>query len=103
MKKEKVLIVNDIAGAGKVAGNIVFPILSAAVLEPAILPTLLLSTNIDAEGEVSTLSTSDLYRKSLEHWDQLGFKFTAYATGFFNEIDQISNFKELYLQKKAED
>lgn len=103
MKNEKLLIVNDIAGAGKVAGNIVFPILSAAILEPAILPTLLLSTNIDAEGDVSILSTNEIYTDYLKHWDQLGFKFTAYATGFFAEIDQISNFKDYYLKKKEED
>lgn len=97
------LIVNDIAGAGKVAGNVIFPILSAAALEPAILPTLLLSTNIDADGEVSILSTNTVYTDFLDHWDKLGFKFTAYATGFFAEIDQISNFKDYYLKKKEED
>lgn len=103
MKNEKILIVNDIAGAGKVAGNVVFPILSAAILEPAILPTLLLSTNIDAKGDVSILSTNEIFTDYLKHWDQLGFKFTAYATGFFAEIDQISNFKDYYLKKKEED
>ena len=103
MKNEKILIVNDIAGAGKVAGNVVFPILSAALLEPAILPTLLLSTNIDAAGEVSILSTNDIYTDYLNHWDHLGFKFTSYATGFFAEVDQISNFKDYYLEKKKAD
>lgn len=103
MKNEKILIVNDIAGAGKVAGNVVFPILSAALLEPAILPTLLLSTNIDAKGDVSILSTNEIYTDYLKHWNQLGFKFTAYATGFFAEVDQISNFKDYYLEKKEVD
>ncbi len=103
LKNEKILIVNDIAGAGKVAGNVVFPILSAAALEPAILPTLLLSTNIDADGEVSILSTNEIYTDYLDHWNHLGFKFTAYATGFFAEIDQITNFKDYYLKKKEED
>lgn len=103
MKNEKILIVNDIAGAGKVAGNVVFPILSAAALEPAILPTLLLSTNIDAEGEVSILSTNEIYTDFLNHWDELGFKFTAYATGFFAEIDQITHFKDYYVKKKEAD
>lgn len=97
------LIVNDIAGAGKVAGNVVFPILSAAALEPAILPTLLLSTNIDAEGDVSILSTNDVFTNFLDHWDELGFTFTSYATGFFAEIDQIRHFKDYYLKKKAAD
>ena len=103
MKNEKILIVNDIAGAGKVAGNVSFPILSAAMLEPAILPTLLLSTNIDAKGDVSILSTNEIYTDYMKHWNQLGFKFTAYATGFFAEIDQIENFKNEYLKKKEED
>lgn len=103
LKNEKILIVNDIAGAGKVAGNVVFPILSAAALEPAILPTLLLSTNIDADGEVSILSTNEIFTNYLDHWNHLGFKFTAYATGFFAEINQITNFKDYYLKKKEED
>ncbi len=103
MKNEKIVIVNDIAGAGKVAGNVIFPILSAATLEPAILPTLLLSTNIDADGTVSIHSTNEVFTNFLDHWNYLGFKFTAYATGFFAEIDQITNFTDYYLKKKETD
>lgn len=103
MKNEKIVIVNDIAGAGKVAGNVIFPILSAATLEPAILPTLLLSTNIDADGTVSIHSTNEVFTDFLDHWNHLGFKFTAYATGFFAEIDQITNFTDYYLKKKQVD
>lgn len=103
MKNEKILIVNDIAGAGKVASNIVFPMLSAAELEPALLPTLLLSTNADAEGEVSTLSTHEIFTPFLNHWDALGFDFTAFATGYFAEPEQIKLFTEYYLKKKKLD
>lgn len=103
MKHEKVLIVNDIAGAGKVAANVVFPVLSAAALEPALLPTYLLSTNADAAGKVATLPTNEIFTKFLDHWDELGFKFSAFATGYFAEIDQITNFTEYFLNKRIED
>ena len=97
---EKILIVNDIAGAGKVAGNVVFPMLSAAALEPAILPTLLLSTNADAPGNVATLSTHAAFTRFLAHWEELGFEFSAFATGYFAEVEQIIEFTEYFLKEK---
>lgn len=103
MKTEKILIVNDIAGAGKVAGNVIFPLLSAAALEPAILPTLLLSTHADAPGRVTTLSTNEIYQQFLKRWEELGIQFSAYATGYFAEIEQITTFTDYYLTKKKED
>ena len=97
------LIVNDIAGAGKVASNVVFPMLSAAALEPALLPTLLLSTNADAEGNVTTLSTQEVFTQFIDHWEELGFEFSSFATGYFAEPQQIKEFTDYYLKKKAED
>jgi len=104
MDNKKIMIVNDIAGVGKVAANVVSPILSAAELEPTTLPTLLLSSNADAAaGKVITLSTQEIFTKYLVHWDQLGFDFSAYVTGYFADSKQITQFKEYFLKNKRKD
>ena len=41
---KRVLVVNDIPGAGKVAANINIPILSAGGMEVSVLPTMFVST-----------------------------------------------------------
>lgn len=102
MDNNRILIVNDYAGVGKVAANVVSPILSAAQFEPFVLPTLLLSSNADAEGPVITQSTTHLFKDYFKHWDQLGFDFAGYATGYFGDIEQIKLFKQYYLEKKEE-
>ncbi len=99
----RILIVNDYAGVGKVAANVVSPILSAAQFEPFVLPTLLLSSNADVEvGTAVTQSTTHLFEDYFNHWNQLGFDFAGYATGYFADIEQIQLFKEYYLEKEAE-
>lgn len=102
MDNKRILIVNDYAGVGKVAANVVSPILSAAQFEPVVLPTLLLSSNADAEGSVITQPTTHLFEAYFKHWNQLGFDFAGYATGYFGDIEQIKLFKKYYLEKEAE-
>lgn len=102
MDNNRVLIVNDYAGVGKVAANVVSPILSAAQFEPFVLPTLLLSSNADAEGPVITQKTTHLFEDYFNHWDQLEFDFSGYATGYFGDIKQIKLFKDYFLKKQAQ-
>jgi len=102
MKNEQVMIVNDIAGVGKVAANVLYPIFSAAQFEPTILPTLLLSSNIGV-SDVITKNTDDIFSDYLDIWNELDYQFDSYVTGYFANTNQISEFKNYYLDKKEKD
>lgn len=90
---KKILVINDIPGAGKVAGNINLPLFAAGRFESSILPTLILSKNTDFDqGEVVRHSLGEDFQAMMDHWQQAAIDFEVYTTGFFNSIDQIHRF-----------
>lgn len=101
MLKDKVLIINDIAGVGKVASNIVFPMLNAGGIDATILPTLLLSSNTEA-SKIITHSTQEIFNEYINVWQELDYHFDSIVTGYFAEVDQIDTSLAYYqnLKKK---
>ena len=79
--RNKILLVNDLAGYGKVALSAMLPILSHMGFELFTLPTALVSNTLDY-GKFEILDTKDYIRETLRIWQELGFSFDAVATGF---------------------
>ncbi len=77
----KVLLINDLAGYGKVALSAMIPVLSHMQYETFSLPTALVSNTLDY-GKFEILETTDYMKNTLAVWDQLGFRFDAVSTGF---------------------
>lgn len=77
----KVLLINDLAGYGKVALSAMIPVLSHMQHEVCSLPTALVSNTLDY-GKFEILETIDYMKNTLQVWDQLGFQFDAVSTGF---------------------
>lgn len=77
----KVLLINDLAGYGKVALSAMIPVLSHMQHEVCSLPTALVSNTLDY-GKFEILETTDYMKNTLQVWDQLGFRFDAVSTGF---------------------
>ena len=85
--RPSVLLVNDMAGYGKVALSVMIPLLSALRLNVCNLPTALVSNTLDY-GKFDILETTDYMRSTLGIWDELGFTFDAVATGFLVSEEQ---------------
>lgn len=81
MMKNQILLVNDMAGYGKVALSAMMPILTHMGLNIYNLPTALVSNTLDY-GKFEILDTTDYMKNTIEVWEQLGFSFDAVATGF---------------------
>ena len=79
--KQQILLVNDIAGYGKVATAAMLPILSYFGYPVYNLPTCLVSNTLDY-GKFNILDTTDYIQGVFPVWRQLGFSFDAIATGF---------------------
>ena len=77
----KVLLINDLAGYGKVALSAMIPVLSHMQHEVCSLPTALVSNTLDY-GKFEILETTDYMKNTLQVWEQLGFQFDAVSTGF---------------------
>jgi len=81
MSKKQILLINDMAGYGKVATAAMLPILSYMGHPTYNLPTALVSNTLDY-GKFNILDTTDYITGVFPVWKELGFAFDAIATGF---------------------
>ena len=78
---KQILLINDMAGYGKVALSAMIPVLSHMRHHIYNLPTALVSNTLDY-GKFDILETTDYMEHTMKIWDELGFSFDAVYTGF---------------------
>lgn len=78
---KKLLLINDMAGYGKVALSAMIPVLSHLGHHIYNLPTALVSNTLDY-GKFDILDTTDYMINTIRVWNELHFTFDAAATGF---------------------
>lgn len=81
MTNKQILLINDLAGYGKVATAAMLPILSYMGYPVYNLPTALVSNTLDY-GKFNIMETTDYIQGVFPVWRELGFTFDAIATGF---------------------
>ena len=86
---KQVLLINDLAGYGKVALSAMMPVLSHLKINIYNLPTALVSNTLDY-GEFAILDTTDYMQNTLSIWKHLGFHYDAISTGFILHEKQAS-------------
>ncbi|MBQ6267707.1 MAG: pyridoxamine kinase [Clostridia bacterium] len=85
----RVAAVHDISGVGKCSLTAALPVISAAGVECAALPTAVLSTHT---GEIEGFTYRDLTEDLLpicRHWQSLGLEFDALYSGFLGSARQV--------------
>lgn len=95
----KVLLINDLAGYGKVALSAMVPVLSHMGYDLYNLPTALVSNTLDY-GNFEILETTDYMRKTIKIWKELGFGFDSISTGFIVSGEQVKLVSE-YCKEQA--
>lgn len=88
-KQTQILLINDMAGYGKVALSVMIPVLSHLQYETFNLPTALVSNTLDY-GRFDILDTTEYMENSLQVWKNLMFSFDAICTGFIVSERQSS-------------
>lgn len=86
--KNKVLLINDLPGYGKVALSAMFPVLSAMGCDIYNLPTALVSNTLDY-GKFEIMDTTDYMKNTLDVWKALDFSFDCICTGFIVSEAQV--------------
>ncbi len=86
--KEKILLINDLPGYGKVAISAMVPILSNMGYDLYNLPTALVSNTLNY-GKFEILDTASYMKNCVKVWDELGFSFDAISTGFIVSKEQV--------------
>lgn len=90
MKAQKrVACIHDISGIGKCSLTAAIPIISAAGIETAAMPTAVLSTHTgNIEGFTYRDLTEDLVPIA-SHWKSLGITFDGIYSGFLGSTEQV--------------
>ena len=78
---EKILVMNDLPGYGKVALAASEPVLSHFGYHVYNLPTALVSNTLNY-GKFQILDTTEYMQGAVSVWEELGFTFDAVMTGF---------------------
>ena len=73
-KQTQILLINDMAGYGKVALSAMIPVLSHLKYEIFNLPTALVSNTLDY-GRFDILDTSEYMQHTLQIWEEFLFSF----------------------------
>lgn len=97
---KKILLINDLAGYGKVALSAMIPVLSHMKYETYNLPTAIVSNTLDY-GKFDILDTTDYMKNTLNVWEQLGFTFDAISTGFIVSREQTEIITQFCEEKSA--
>ena len=90
MDQKRVLAIHDISCIGRCSLTVALPIISAAGVECAVMPTAILSTHT---GGFKGYTYRDLEEDLIpiaEHWASLGLRFDAVYTGFLGSQDQVN-------------
>ena len=90
MGQKRVAAIHDISCFGKCSLTVALPIISAAGIETATVPTAVLSTHTAAQFKNFTFRdlTEDLLPIA-RHWNSLGLHFDAIYTGYLGSLEQI--------------
>lgn len=91
MTLKQLLLVNDLAGVGKVALSSTLPIIAATKTESSLLPTVLLSSHTGFPNTYRRSLTEDMVH-ILSHWKTLDLKFDGVLTGYFGDAQQVHSF-----------
>lgn len=97
---KNVLLINDMAGYGKVALSVMLPIFSHFHFETYCLPTALISNTLDY-GDFAIMDTTSYIKDTVATWKRLGFTFPFVCTGFLLSREQANVVFEFCTEQKA--
>lgn len=102
--QKRVAAIHDISGIGKCSLTAAVPVISAAGIEAAVMPTAVLSTHT---GNISGFTYRDLTDDLVpfaNHWKSLGVTFDGIYSGFLGstkQVDIVCNFIDEFRNDKT--
>ena len=94
MKGNKILLVSDFVGVGKVALSAMIPILNTMEASVSYLPTAVISNNF-SYGNAVVEELTEFMEKNKNVWKELDFQFDIIATGILMNPKQVQVVKDI--------
>ncbi len=96
MPQKRALAIHDISCIGRCSLTVALPILSAAGIETALLPTALLSSQTVGFEHYVYRDLTDELLPIEQHWKRLGLGFDAMYSGFLGSARQVDVVAEVF-------
>ncbi|MDR3209479.1 MAG: bifunctional hydroxymethylpyrimidine kinase/phosphomethylpyrimidine kinase, partial [Oscillospiraceae bacterium] len=103
MTQKRVAAIHDISCFGKCSLTVALPILSAAGIECAVLPTAVLSTHTGGFSGYTYRDLTDDLLPIWRHWQTLGLRFDAAYSGYLGSEAQLEIVAEIFDRLRAQD
>ncbi len=88
-KQKRVAAIHDISCLGKCSLTVALPVLSAAGIETAVIPTAVLSTHTGGFENYSSMDLTAEMPKIIKHWKSLELQFDAVYSGYLGSKEQV--------------
>ncbi len=88
-KQKRIAAIHDISCFGKCSLTVALPIISAAGIETAVIPTAILSTHTGGFKGFTSLDLTEEMPKIIDHWNSLDLKFDAIYSGYLGSKQQV--------------
>jgi pyridoxine kinase len=95
-KLKRVAAIHDISGVGKCSLTVALPIISAAGVECAVMPTAVLSTHTGGFTGFTFRDLTEDMRPIAEHWQKEGIGFDAFYSGYLGSLGQIDIVRDIF-------
>ncbi|MBE6806056.1 MAG: pyridoxamine kinase [Ruminococcaceae bacterium] len=89
MSQKRVAAIHDISGFGKCSLTVALPLISAAGIETAVIPTAVLSTHTGGFEGYTFRDLTDDIMPIVEHWKQNNLQFDAVYSGYLGSNRQV--------------
>lgn len=100
---KRIVTIQDISCLGKCSLTVALPIISAAGVEAAVVPTAVLSTHTAFNGGFTFCDLTDEIQPISDHWQKEKFDFDAIYTGYLGSFEQIELVSKFFDDFKTDD
>ncbi len=101
--QKRAAVINDISCLGRCSLTVALPIISAANVETAVIPTALLSTHTGGFETPFFQNLGEEILKIAEHWHREKIHFDAIYTGYLGSAEQIDSVTKVLSLLKSDD
>lgn len=101
--QKRAAAIHDISCFGKCSLTVALPILSAAGIEAAVIPTAVLSTHTGGFTDFTYRDLTADMRPIIAHWRSLGLHFDAVYSGYLGSFAQVAIVRDFIGMFRSED
>ena len=88
---QKMLIIEDLSALGQISMVSAISVATIMNVKPALLPTIILSTQSEGFGAPVSLTLEQWQNKAIEHWNNLEQEFDTMMIGYIGCISGVQN------------